>query len=450
MSRILVVDDVAALAEQYAYDLKRIGAHEVVTANDGARALALLEAGGLDCVILDLEMPGMDGFAVLRQLRHRGDETPVIVYTGTGDYERCISAVKLGAAGFIDKAEPMERVEQEVEHAIERHRLRREVFALQAELGTSALIGRSAAIARLNDDIGRVAHVPSAVLITGESGTGKELVARELHRRGAHPASPFIALNCAALPENLVEAELFGHERGAFTGATGTRKGAFESAADGTLFLDEIGEMPLAMQPKLLRVLEEHTVTRVGSNTAIKVSARVVAATNRDLDHMVKESGFREDLLYRLNVHVIHVPPLRDRREDIPLLAQRFVEMACREFGMLPKQLAPEARELLVSYDWSRNNVRELRNAIERAVVNAGGEMIRAADLPAFVRGEAASTVEPDIASFHVQRMNAERRIVIAALEKHEWQITRTAEWLDLADHASLLKIMRRLGIQRE
>jgi DNA-binding NtrC family response regulator len=450
MSRILVVDDVAALAEQYAYDLKRIGAHEVVTANDGARALALLEAGGLDCVILDLEMPGMDGFAVLRQLRHRGDETPVIVYTGTGDYERCISAVKLGAAGFIDKAEPMERVEQEVEHAIERHRLRREVFALQAELGTSALIGRSAAIARLNDDIGRVAHVPSAVLITGESGTGKELVARELHRRGAHPASPFIALNCAALPENLVEAELFGHERGAFTGATGTRKGAFESAADGTLFLDEIGEMPLAMQPKLLRVLEEHTVTRVGSNTAIKVSARVVAATNRDLDHMVKESEFREDLLFRLNVHVIHVPPLRDRREDIPLLAQRFVEMACREFGMLPKQLAPEARELLVSYDWSRNNVRELRNAIERAVVNAGGEMIRAADLPAFVRGEAASTVEPDIASFHVQRMNAERRIVIAALEKHEWQITRTAEWLDLADHASLLKIMRRLGIQRE
>jgi DNA-binding NtrC family response regulator len=208
--------------------------------------------------------------------------------------------------------------------------------------------------------------------------------------------------------------------------------------------------MPLAMQPKLLRVLEQHTVTRVGSNAAIKVSARVVAATNRDLDHMVKESGFREDLLYRLNVHVIHVPPLRDRREDIPLLAQRFVEMACREFGMLPKQLAPEARELLVSYDWSRNNVRELRNAIERAVVNAGGEMIRAADLPAFVRGEAASTVEPDIASFHVQRMNAERRIVIAALEKHEWQITRTAEWLDLADHASLLKIMRRLGIQRE
>jgi DNA-binding NtrC family response regulator len=450
MSRIIVVDDVAALAEQYAYDLKRIGAHDVVTANDGPRALALLETGGFDCVILDLEMPGMDGFAVLRTLRHRGDETPVIVYTGTGDFERCISAVKLGAAGFIDKAEPMERVAQEVEHAIERHRLRREVFALQAELGTSALVGRSAAIARLNEEIGKVAPVPSAVLITGESGTGKELIARELHRRGAHPASPFIALNSAALPENLVEAELFGHERGAFTGASATRKGAFESAGDGTLFLDEIGEMPLAMQPKLLRVLEEHTVTRVGSNTAIKVSARVVAATNRDLERMAQEHGFREDLLYRLNVQMINAPPLRERREDIPLLAQRFVEIACREFGILPKQLAPEARELLVAHDWRRNNVRELRNAIERAVVTADGEMIRAADLPASVRGEGAASAAADASSFHAQRMDAERKIVIAALEKHDWQITRTAESLDLADHASLLKIMRRLGIQRE
>ncbi len=346
MSRILVVDDVAALAEQYAYDLKRIGAHEVVTANDGERALKVLEAGGFDCVILDLEMPGTDGFAVLRALRHRGDETPVIVYTGTGDFDRCIAAVRLGAAGFIDKAEPMERVAQEVEHAIERHELRREVFVLQRGAGRlRARWPERRHRETSNEQIARIAPVPSAVLITGESGTGKELVARELHRRGAHAASPFIALNCAALPENLVESELFGHERGAFTGANATRKGAFESAGNGTLFLDEIGELPLAAQPKLLRVLEEHTVTRVGSNAAIKVSARVVAATNRDLDEMVREQEFREDLFYRLNVHVIHTPPLRDRREDIPLLAQRFVEIACREFGMLPKQLAPEARE---------------------------------------------------------------------------------------------------------
>lgn len=450
MSRILVVDDVAALAEQYAYDLKRIGAHTVVTANNGERALELLEAGGVDCVILDLEMPVMDGFEVLRALRFRGDDTPVIAYTGTGDFQRCIAAVKLGAAGFIDKAEPMERVEQEVQHAIERYRLRREVFELQAQLGATSLVGQSAAIAQLNEAIGRIAPVPSAVLIAGESGTGKELVARELHRRGAHPSSPFIALNCAALPENLVEAELFGHERGSFTGASGMRKGAFESAGNGTLFLDELGEMPMATQPKLLRVLEDHTVTRLGSNSEIRVHARVVAATNRDLDQMTRDREFREDLLYRVNVHVISTPSLRDRREDIPLLAARFVEVTCKEFGILPKQLAPEAREALVQYDWRRNNVRELRNAIERAVVNTDGEVIRAQHLPAYVRGEAnADSASPDM-SFHAQRADAERRIVLAALEKHEWHITRTAESLALADHASLLKVMRRLGIQRE
>jgi DNA-binding NtrC family response regulator len=275
-------------------------------------------------------------------------------------------------------------------------------------------------------------------------------VSRALHDLGPRADRPFVAVDCGALSPSLVASELFGHERGAFTGATGTRKGAFESAGDGTLFLDEIGELPLPMQPKLLRALEERTVTRVGSNAAIKVSARVVAATNRDLDAMVKAHEFREDLLYRLNVLMIATPPLRDRREDIPLLAQRFVEVACREFGILPKQLAPEARELLVAYDWRRNNVRELRNVIERAVVHSEGEAIRAADLPAFVGGEAADLVAADVSSFHVQRANAERRIVIAALEKHEWQITRTAAWLDLADHASLLKIMRRLGIQRE
>ena len=450
MSRILVVDDVAALAEQYAYDLKRIGAHEVVTAAGGAAALKLLEPRDVDCVILDLEMPGMDGFAVLRTLKHRGDDTPVIVYTGTGNFDRCIEAVRLGAAGFIDKAEPMERVAQEVGHAIERQRLRREVFALREQLGESTLIGRSAAMEQLRSEIARLAAVPSAVLIAGESGTGKELVARELHRLGAHAAAPLIAINCAALPEQLVESELFGHERGAFTGASAMRKGAFEAAGNGTLFLDEIGEMPLAMQPKLLRVLEDHTVTRVGSNNAVRVSARVVAATNRDLDEMVRAMEFREDLLYRLNVHVVRMPPLRDRREDVPLLAERFVETTCREFGILAKNLAPDAREALVAYDWKRNNVRELRNAIERAVVAAQGETIRAGDLPAAVRGEANASHAAHDASFQAQRADAERKIVLAALEKHDWQITRTAEALSLADHASLLKIMRRLGIQRD
>jgi two-component system response regulator AtoC len=449
MSRILVVDDVPVLALQYAYDLSRIGEHECAMVGSGAAALARLDAGGIDCVILDLEMPGMDGFEVLRKLKHRGDDTPVIVYTGTGNYDRCIEAVRNGAAGFIDKAEPMERVAQEVEHVIERHLLRREVFALQVKLGDSALLGRSAAMEQLRKDIARVAVVPSAVLITGESGTGKELVARELHRLGAHPAAPLIALNCAALPEHLVESELFGHERGAFTGAAVTRKGAFEAAGQGTLFLDEIGELPAAMQPKLLRVLEDHTVTRVGSNSAVNVKARVVAATNRDLDRMARDGGFRDDLLYRLNVHVIRTPALRDRREDISLLAERFVDVTCREFGILPKRLAPEARAALVAHDWKRNNVRELRNAVERAVVKAEGETIRVADLPQSVRGDGDDATTDD-GSFQARRSDAERRIVLEALEKYDGHITRTAEALSLADHASLLKIMRRLGIDRD
>ncbi|HEV8150619.1 MAG TPA: sigma-54 dependent transcriptional regulator [Gemmatimonadales bacterium] len=448
MSRILVVDDVAALAQQYAYDLERLGGHEVAVAASGPAALEALEREGADCVILDLEMPGMDGFEVLRRLRHQGSEIPVIVYTGTGDYDRCVQAIRLGAAGFIDKAESMERVAQEVAGAIERQRLRAEVFTLQRRLGESALLGHSAAMDRLREAIARVAPIPSSVLIAGESGTGKELVARELHRLGKHPAGPFVALNCAALPEQLVESELFGHERGAFTGAVAQRKGAFETASGGTLFLDEIGELPAAAQAKLLRVLEAHEVQRIGAARPVTVDTRVVAASNRDLDAEVRAGSFREDLLYRLNVHVIVVPPLRERREDVPLLAERFLEEICRRFGVLPRRLSGEARELLVAYDWKRNNVRELRNTVERMLLTAEGETIRAQHVPPGIRGEAAPGEAPR--GFQELKAAAERAIVLAALERHDWQITRTAEALGLADHASLLKIMRRLGLRRE
>ena len=373
----------------------------------------------------------------------------MIVYTGTGDFDRCIQAVRLGADGFIDKAEPVERVVQELESAIERRRLRREVSSLQRQLGESSLLGTSAAMTRLREQIGRVAAIPSTVLIVGESGTGKELVARELHRQGAHPAGPFIAINCAALPEQLVESELFGHERGAFTGAAGTRKGAFEAAEGGTLFLDEIGELPAPAQAKLLRVLEDRTVTRLGSNRPIAVSARVVAATNRDLDREVAEGRFREDLLYRLNVHLVEVPPLRDRPQDVPILANGFTAAVCRRFGVLPKRISAEAMERLVQWNWERNNVRELRNAVERMVVAADGEVIRVEHLPREIAGGDASAPRTEPATFQELRTEAERRIILAALEAHEWQITRTAESLGLADHASLLKIMRRLEIAR-
>ncbi len=450
MSRILLVDDMAAMADQYAYDLRRLGGHETLVATNGPAALAAIDRESVDCVILDLEMPGMDGYEVLQALEHRGVEIPVIVYTGTGDYDRCIRAIQLGAAGFIDKAEPMERVAREVANAIERYRLRREVRALQHRLGESHLAGGSPAMVALREAIRRVAPIPSTVLVTGESGSGKELVARELHRLSAHPGGPFIAINCAALPENLVESELFGHERGAFTGAIGTRKGAFEESNGGTLFLDEIGELPPPVQAKLLRVLEERSVTRVGSHRALPVDARVVGATNRDLDAAVATGTFREDLLYRINVHHIRVPPLRERREDIVPLAEMFLADVAGRFRMLPRKLSGEVREALVAADWARNNVRELRNVIERMVVAADGEMLRSEHLPAELRPGSDTEKNSAPSTYQEQKADAEHKIVLGALERNQWHVTNTAMALGLADHASLLKIMRRLGIRRE
>jgi DNA-binding NtrC family response regulator len=449
----MVVDDVAAMAQQYAYDLKRMGGYEPLVATSGQEALDLLEREAVDCVILDLEMPGMDGFEVLRAITRRGSRVPVIVYTGTGNYDRCAQAIRLGALSFIDKAEPMERVVQEVEHAVERQRLANRVAALQARVDVDAsLVGTSPAMRQLMDALGRVAKIPSPVLILGESGSGKELVARELHQRGANPTGPFVAVNAAALPENLVEDELFGHERGAFTGASAVRKGAFEAAAGGTLFLDEIGELPPPAQAKLLRVLEQRQLSRLGGNRMIAVGARVVAATNRDLEALVNAERFREDLLYRLNVHVLRVPPLRERRSDIPALVEHLVAVTCARFGVHPKTVQPAALECLMAYDWARNNVRELRNIVERMVIATDGDAIGLADVPAEIRdvgsarrassGAAATT-------FQDLKAEAERQIIVTALERNDWHITRTAHALGLADHASLLKIMRRHSISR-
>jgi DNA-binding NtrC family response regulator len=450
MTLVLVIDDVPALAQQYAYDLKRVGSYDVLTAGSGVDALELMTRSAVDCIILDLEMPGMDGFAVLRTLEERGSEVPVIVYTGAGNYDRCIQAVRLGAYGFIDKNEPMERVMREVETVLERKRLRNEVASLRRQLGESSLVGESPALRRLREGIARVAPIPSPVLITGESGSGKELVARDLHQNGPGTGGPFIAINSAALPENLIESELFGHERGAFTGAVTTRKGAFEAAEHGTLFLDEIGELPLPAQAKLLRVLEERKVTRVGGNRSIAVDPRIVAATNRDLEAEVAAGRFRQDLYFRLSVHVLHVPPLRDRRSDIPELAGLFVAATCERFRIRAKKMAPDALDLLMAYDWSRNNVRELRNVVERMIIAADGDVLRPEHVPAEIQDDGGSRRPANNdRGFAALKAEAERQIIVAALERHDWHITRTAEDLGLADHASLLKIMRRLDLKR-
>ena len=453
MTTILVVDDVAAMADQYAYDLKRLGGYDTLVARGGAEALDLVGREAVDAMILDLEMPGTDGFAVLRVLRERGIDRPVIVYTGTGSYERCIQAVRLGADGFIDKGEAMPRVVREIEGALERRRLMGEVASLKSRLGVdTSLAGSSAPMRHLRDAIARLAPLPSPVLVEGESGTGKELVARDLHRLSGREKEPFIALNCAALPDSLVESELFGHERGAFTGAHQLRKGAFEAAGRGTLFLDEIGELPGGMQAKLLRVLEGNELSRVGGNRAVPIHARVVAATNRSLDGEVQAGRFRQDLLFRLNVHTLAVPPLRDRLSDIPELVEHLLGVLCRRLGLRPKRLAADAAPVLMRYDWRRNNVRELRNVLERMAIATGGELLGAELVPADVRNGGQDAPAPPAAgvSFLEQKAEAERRIVIAALERNEWHITRTAHELGLADHSSLIKIMKRHGITRE
>jgi two-component system nitrogen regulation response regulator NtrX len=450
---VLVVDDVPAMAEQYAYDLKRVGGYHTIVALGGEAALDVVDREPIDCVVLDLEMPGMNGFEVLRRLQQRDIDTPVIVYTGTGSYDRCIQAVRLGAYGFIDKSEPIQRVVQEIENAVSRGRLVTEVRSLRSRLDSeSSLIGDSAPMRSLREAIARVAPIPSSVLIVGESGTGKELVARELHRRGPGPKTPLVAVNSAALPEQLVESELFGHERGAFTGADRLRRGAFENAGAGTLFLDEVGELPLPAQAKLLRVLEDRKVTRVGGDRAIQITARVIAATNRDLEQEVEAGRFRQDLYYRLNVHTLRVPPVRDRLSDIPVLVEHLLRAIAIQLGVRPKIIAPDAVALLAAYDWRKNNVRELRNCLERMMIATDAAVIGTADVPPEIQRDElddAADIAAAPGTLKALKAQAERQIILGALDKHDWHVTRTAEALGLADHSSLLKIMRRHGLSK-
>jgi DNA-binding NtrC family response regulator len=438
MTLVLIVDDVPAMAEQYAYDLKRLRGYETLIAKSGRTALESLTRDSIDCVILDLEMPGMDGFEVLRSVERLGLRVPIIVYTGTGDYDRCAQAIRLGAYSFIDKAEPMERVAQEVENAIERRRLNAEVTSLRRGFGLETpLVGTSPAIAKLKEAIVRVAPVPSAVLIVGESGTGKELVARELHRLGANPKGPFVALNSAALPHELVESELFGHERGAFTGATATRKGAFEAASGGTLFLDEIGDLPANAQAKMLRVLEERKVTRIGANKTIDVNARVVAATHRELEKEVAEGRFREDLLFRLNTIEINLPPLRDRREDIPALAAHFLRRHATRYHKALSGFDAGGMQALLAHSWP-GNIRELDHAVERSVLMAAGDQVRASDL-GLRAGASASGGAPRLDELPLEEV--EKMLIQKALSRYDGNVSRAAQALGLSRSALYRRI---------
>lgn len=392
MNTILVVDDEPNYLIIMSELLGEEG-FETITTDNGRQALEIAESADIDLVLTDMQMPGMDGFSLLQAIKTSKPDLPVIMITAYGEVEKAVRAMQNGAFNYITKPFNNDELVASIKKALEHCALAKENTRLQNEVrsryGFDHIIGKNQAMQKIYDLIDKVAPTPSTVLIAGESGTGKELVARALHYNSPRSQRPFLSLNCAALPETLLESELFGHERGAFTGAIAMRKGKFEAADTGTIFLDEIGEMPLALQAKLLRVLQDKSFERVGGNKNIKVDVRIVAATNKNLKEEVDENRFREDLYYRLNVVSVVIPPLRDRIDDIPLLVDHFIKKYAAQAGRPDLQITPESMRLLATLPWP-GNVRELENTIERAAILCSGTKITPADIST----EANNTVD--------------------------------------------------------
>ena len=397
---MLVVDDEENLRLVLRTLLSRHG-YEVETAASGEEALALVDSFGPDCVLTDVRMPKMGGLDLLATLKAKGNDATVIVMSAYGNMDMAIEAMTAGAYDYVQKPFKPDEVVLALRKAEERELLRRENRALREEIRKEHrfedILAKSGKMQEIFRTIAKIAEYKTTVLVTGESGVGKELVARAIHRRSARRGGPFVPVNCGAIPENLLESELFGHKKGSFTDAIADRRGLFEEADGGTLFLDEIGELPLGLQVKLLRVLQDEKIRRLGETRDLKVDVRIVAATHRDLQAETKAGRFREDLFYRLNVLPIHVPPLRERRDDIPLLIEHFVTRNNTRLGTSVRGLDTEARRLLYEYAWP-GNVRELENTIERAMVLSEGDQIIAADLPERIR-EARDPVQMQLAS---------------------------------------------------
>jgi DNA-binding NtrC family response regulator len=432
--RILIVDDEANARTALAELLREEG-YQVETAADGFKALPKLDEFGPDLVLTDLKMPGMDGIALMEKARESDPERVVVVMTAYGSIDTAVSAMRQGAADYLTKPINVEELVLVLDRALERRRLRAEAGHLRQRLAEkhriTNMVGSSANMAKVFDTVLQVAPSRASVLITGESGTGKELIAAAIHEHSPRARGPFIKLHCAALAETLLESELFGHERGAFTGAVARRDGRFQQANGGTLFLDEIGEISPAIQIKLLRFLQEHELERVGGNQTIKVDVRVIAATNRDLLARVKENRFREDLYYRLNVVSIEVPPLRERPSDIPLLATHFLRRYAGENGKAVAGFTDEALEALKSYAWP-GNVRELENAVERAVVVTRADEIRVADLaPAIVTSTRSERGLPVVPGATLAEL--ERHAILKTLEHTGGSTSRAADILGIS-----------------
>jgi DNA-binding NtrC family response regulator len=444
--RILVVDDDPSTLELYAEALKRAG-YEPLTSDSGQGAEAILQTEAVDAIVVDLRMPNMGGLELLQAAKDTDPNLVAVLMTGYPTVETAVEAMKFGASEYLVKPFSPEQLIRAVRSGLDVRRTKEAHGLLRSQLrrafGVGGMLGQTQGMQRLFEDVRRAAAVDAAVLILGESGAGKELVARAVHENSPRQGKPFLAINCAAIPENLLESELFGHERGAFTGAVVSRPGLLETAAGGTMFLDEVCDLGVPLQSKLLRALEESSLRRLGGRSVIPLNVRFVAATNRDIHEEVRRGRFREDLFFRLDVIQLQVPPLRDRREDIPLLATSFLESCSARLGKQIEGVTAEAMQLLVRYDWP-GNVRELKNAVERAVAYAQGPLVTAADLPQAVMRD-AQTEPPTFRQWKERTLERlERDFLEKALEEHGGNITHAAQALGI-HRSTLQRLLRRL-----
>jgi DNA-binding NtrC family response regulator len=455
--RILVVDDRRNILTLFARILSESA--DVTTESDGARAIALIASERFDVVVTDLRMPGADGFAVLKTAKAVAPDTEVIMMTAYATIADAVEAMKQGAYDYLQKPFEPDDAALVIARAVERKRLRERTELLQRELdqryGFHQLVGKSPAMRQVYGLLQRAAALDITVLLTGETGTGKELAARAIHEEGRRKDARFVAVNCGALPADLIESELFGHARGAFTGAAAARAGLFEEAHGGTIFLDEIGELPLALQVKLNRVLQEREIRRVGETRPVAIDVRVIAATHRDLRAEVAAGRFREDLYFRLNVFPVMLPALRDRREDVPVLAGHFLAKAAGDLHREVTGFEPEVLRALMGYDWP-GNVRELQNAIERAVAVARGPVLSPRDLPVEVTGAAAEgppasmlATIPYRDALEQARERTSRDYLAALMREFDGNVTRAAERAGM-ERESLHRLLRRYGVRSE
>ena len=447
--QILVVDDEERIRQSLNGVLKDEG-YEVGEAKDGIQALKQIESDPPDAVLLDIWMPGMDGIETLERIKAQIPNLPVIMISGHANIELAVKATKLGAYDFIEKPLSLEKVLLTVNHALLFSKLEQENRALRQQIQRKyEIVGNSPEILQLKEQVKIVGPTNGWVLITGENGTGKELVAREIHQMSLRADESFVEVNCAAIPEELIESELFGHEKGSFTGALTKRRGKFDLGNEGTIFLDEIADMSLKTQAKILRILQEQKFERVGGTEMIYVDVRVIAATNRDLMEEIQKGKFREDLYYRLNVIPIPVPSLRERKTDIALLVEYFIAAFCLENNKELKKISPEAMDLLTVYVWP-GNVRELKNIVERMVIMTRGPVIEARDVPGPVRDQPKAPVEFSFFDFDLlrdARREFERRFILKKLMENEENISKTAEVIGI-ERSNLHRKIKSYGIE--